>query len=299
MKSFFIILLYTIPLSAFANNVIVDSGENIATLDTSTAGSCQVSLVEKFSRFAIAQAPAHTKENHILIKQDFETGKGCFEGYRPQKITVKANPIDIRSGKVSEKKIWEFTEFGVSGEVNEGFSSGLYTIKEPGCCSASDTLKIYSLNTGTLIGSSTVPLIGIGLANTNFWRFLTIEDRNASSPHGSKEALATLYYSDVRSIKEIVEISGSAKKGDIWIVSDFYFEKNESGNISKSKWHTVFNGAGFSDQKLHISAWCMCEEEPKAEIVIPLLQDGLNIDSAVIKGNAKFNFNKKVNKINM
>jgi hypothetical protein len=65
-----------------------------------------------------------------------------------------------------------------------------------GCCADEATAKYFSLDTGRLVASSTMPLLQIQVIDIkeNRTRFVGAESNVAASPQASAKAMATLFF---------------------------------------------------------------------------------------------------------
>src|SRR5205085_2052560 len=103
MKSLSGLLLALLFASAHASDFVsVGNARSEIKIDKTRSEECSeyVNFIEKFSRFTLFKYDWEQKK-YYLIKQDFELGQGCFEGYNPQKINVAANVLNPNTGAVS------------------------------------------------------------------------------------------------------------------------------------------------------------------------------------------------------
>lgn len=261
----------------------IATAPNDAIFDSGKLNECPTNLVERFSRFSIYAPP---QAESMLITQKFELGQQCTDGFFPAKVEVTSNPIDLKTGKVNPKKVWSFSTSGVSGEVLLA-NLGVYRVDSPACCATTDTSTYFSLNTGELIGSATEiadsgqkAFLQTATANPAKRRFISLEDNCASLPQGTRKSIATIFYSDEKSILERLTLSSKASGDEEeWTVAEFNF-------VGHEKYETKLELADekeLSKEKIHLLLTCRCDAQP-LDIILPLSPDGLNQKAAQITG---------------
>ena len=202
-NALFLAVLLGLCMFCTAEEIRVGTGDNCAWIDTGTANSCRVTVREKWSRFAVFDLGEIDKPTHFIIRQDFEVGEGCFEGHNPESVKLSAFPLDILSGKVGEKPVWQLETVGVDGHFR---GNDFYGVEAPGCCDSQDTTLYYSLRTGKLAGASTNRPLDIGIPNTSFWRFITTQSDLASERKGIKDANINIFYASKDGLMQSVGI---------------------------------------------------------------------------------------------
>ncbi|MBI3901833.1 MAG: hypothetical protein HY306_02650 [Nitrosomonadales bacterium] len=305
MRSWLVAFLYTFcVITAQAGSLIaIGQSSNLAILDTKTADSCEPTLTEHFSRYSIYQLSPYQTGHHVLIEQQFDVGRGCFEGYSPAKVSVSAKHLDAKFGGVDKKELWSFTTEGISGDVLGSVLHGVYRVDMPGCCSAAKTSKFFSLETGRLIGSTTserlssAPLLKVDFVDRYDSqgvveaRFISAEDNIASTPQTPTKAIGTIFLANRLSVVETISILGEGQLGtEEWWLSEFNLDKeNYPEELSKE----VMSLSGKDMAKIHIKLKCRCDAKP-LDITIPLTINGLNEKSSIINGSAEISLVRTV-----
>jgi len=235
--------------------------------------------VEHFTRYLIHSVPPYAiwpKDKagpHYFVTQEFEVGRGCFEGFNPAKVSLKANIIDLKTGAVAPHLVWAFSTEGISGAEQIWDMGGLYRIEVPGCCASEDTHKYFSLDTGKLVGSSTTEnSLKVEYPSKDGTRYITMESNLSSSPEGKKKALATLFYGDKSAVVQKIAIMKNSDNDD-WSVSGL----EVAGHDPRQ---TQISPKPGENLKLHITMVCRCED--KLDMVIPVSASGVDIKHAVI-----------------
>lgn len=251
----------------------IGSAENSLVIDTSTSNTCQVTQIEKYSRFLLYEYERSTHKK-FYIQQDFEIGTGCFEGYSPASITVTAKNIESETGKLSQDIAWAFDAEGVRGGIDELYSYSLYKVEMPGCCGAAEVDKYYSLKNGKLVISSTIQPLKIDIANTEKLGYIGV---HGGADTSNKNSIATIIYGTNESEMQKISIQ-SAKSGDEeWIVEKLKFSESDKQVL------TLFKREDFKGISIDIELNCRCDREP-VKIVLTMNGDRINAASAQISG---------------
>jgi hypothetical protein len=187
-----------------AEEIRVGTADNGAWIDTGTADSCRVTVREKWSRFAAFDLREKEETTHLLIRQDFEVGEGCFEGHNPESVKLTAFPLNVLTGKLGDKPLWQVQTVGVDVQLLPG--DDLYSVNAPGCCAASTTTLYYSLRNGRFAGASTNRFLTIRIPNTPFIRFIMTQSSWASQWKGLKDAHIGVFYASKDGLMQSVGI---------------------------------------------------------------------------------------------
>ena len=282
MRNIIIGLLLCSAIHAECAEVTISKTENTATIDMATSGTCQPTFIEHFSRQSLYNTYSNQQPSYALISQEFELGTGCFESYNPASVTVTSRPIEVSTGKIGGSQNWSFTTQGIIGAVEEGTLWGLYRVEMPGCCSSSKTTRYFSLDTGKLLISSTGPLLDISFSKQvesgrQVSRYVGVEDNTASLRNANTKSIATIYFSDRKSMKEAVDVYGEGKLGkEDWSLAEIGFKGKDAGTNSLMTSETT-------NFPVHVVLHCRCDAPPLV-IDLPYTADGLDIESATISG---------------
>lgn len=263
---------------ASASTVIVGTSQDSATLDTSTPDLCRhPTLVEKFTRRRLYEASLEEGAPYYLVTQQFAVGQnGCFEGYRPASVAVDARRIDIKTGKVERKPVWAFSTDGIDGrfDTDTGF---LYRIDMPGCCESENTSKYFSLDSGRLVVSTTVPPLivrRIEKSGPDQFQYIGVESNLASSPQATREAMSTVFLGDRNGIVETISItSAGPNNNEAWVVEMLDFQTEASPPR-----HLATDPA--AAPLLHIVLSCHCDAPP-VDLLLPITRAGIEITDEV------------------
>lgn len=237
--------------------------------------SCGPTLVEHYTRYLLHELSPFGSKKFLLVTQRFRVGTtDCLEGNDPASIDVEGHPIDVRTGAVDPRSAWSFTTTGTEGRLDPFTSGPLYRVDMRGCCAAENTAKYFSLDTGHLVASSTVPLLRIQVtdikADRN--RFIGAESNIASSPQASMKAMATLFFGDDEGVLQTVSISSQAPYGhEDWGVSELSLPGNQPVTALRSTART----------NIHVVLGCRCNSAP-IDLTVPVSDVGIDI-SAVIR----------------
>jgi hypothetical protein len=264
------LMTHVTATTASVANVTISTSQDSTTLDMSTAGSCRPTLIDQFTRRMLHQVPPYEEHTYYLVTQKFVVGEGCFEGYNPALVTVQAQAIDVKTGRVGHKKLWSFSTAGIDGRVDAWLSGPLYRVDMPGCCAAEKTFKYFSLNTGRLVASSTVPLLQIDRTDTREFQYVGAESNLASSPQAPTKAMSTIFFGDNDGLIETVSISSPESYGsEDWGVQTLEFQSKPSNQASLV--------AKASDRPLlHIVLGCRCDA-PLVDIFLPVARSGIDV----------------------
>ena len=278
LKSYFIFFLFiysaSIDVIAKDDFTVIDRDNSEFSVKLKSFDECTPHTIEKYTRNYLYGTPYSPK---VLIKQHFEIGKGCFEGYYPQTISVSSHAIDQNLGTVTQDPIWRFDSKGIRGEAEKYPYTGLYVVQEPGCCDARDIYKYYSLKKGNLLAFSSKELLIITLAQTNERRFIGVEENLSVSKTYQGEHTAVIFYSDDTNIKQklIVRKPGD-KEG--WILDKMGAPEENFNKYPIS----VLNKKEFTNFDLNIRLICRCEANP-VNISIPVVSDKMDINSVTFE----------------
>jgi hypothetical protein len=278
LKSYIILFLFiytaSIDVNAKDEFTVIAQEKSEFSVNLKSFDECTPHTIEKYTRNYLYGTQYSPK---MLIKQHFEIGKGCFEGYHPQTISVSSHAIDQKLGTVTQDPIWRFDSKGIRGEAEKYPYTNLYIVQESGCCDASHINKYYSLKNGNLLAFSSKDLLIIGLAQTNERRFVGIEENLSASKSYEGEYMAVIFYSDDTDIKQkLVVKKPGGKEG--WILDRMGASEE---NLNKYP-ITVLNKKEFSNFNLYIRLICRCEADP-INIFIPVVEDTLDIKSATVE----------------
>jgi hypothetical protein len=265
--------------SASAANVVIGASQDSATLDTSTLDACHhPTLVEKFTRRRLHRAGQDEGSPYYLITQQFAVGEnGCFEGYRPATVSLDARRIDVKTGKLERVPVWSFSTDGIDGQVERDSHGPLYRIDMPGCCDALDTSKYFSLDSGRLVASTTVPLLTIERVEKtgpDQLQFIGAESNLASSPQAPRGAMSTVFLGDRNGLVETISISSAEpNNSEGWSVEMLAFQT--APTLPR---YLVTDPAG--RPLLHIVLSCRCEAPP-VDLLLPVTRKGIEITDEV------------------
>jgi hypothetical protein len=265
--------------------VVVGRSESTATLDTSTASSCQPTILEHYTRYAIYGHGFERTQQQSLIRQTFDVGSGCFEGFNPASVSVEAVAIDTHTGRQGKDKLWSFTTEGASGSVQTSMLWGLYRVDMPGCCGSADTIKYFSLDSGKFVASSTGRILEIDFTShrdnhgISVRRFVTVEDNIAASPHARTKAIATVFFADGHGMRETLSIHAPAaiEKQDWWLADiGFAGEDPTRANIAVA--------GDATHPAMHALLKCRCDKTKDVDLVLPVALDGMAEKGARLTG---------------
>jgi hypothetical protein len=153
----------------------------------------------------------------------------------------------------------------------------IYRVDMPGCCGANLTSKFFSLFSGKLVASSTGSMLKIYSTRDHDVRYVSVEDKIASSPQAGPEAMATIFIGDSEAALETLKISSATSFGkEDWWLSELAFKGREASTA-----HLVFTD--FSEAIIHVELHCRCEAEA-LRIDIPLSRDGFDEHRATVAG---------------
>jgi hypothetical protein len=271
--------------------VAVGNARSEIKIDKTRSEECSeyVNFVEKFTRFTLFKYDWEQKK-YYLIKQDFEIGQGCFEGYNPQKITVAANALNANSGAVAANTAWQFSAEGALGAVAEYPFAGLYKVDMPGCCAAAPVAKYYSLTSGKFIMASTIRPLLLDLVTLHSQRYIAVEDNTAAARWDNVENIATIFLGNHTDNLQMVSVHSSDAEfnRDEWMVTQLNFTGKKAKDAASDananeQTHTIYKSSEMSGLALQIVLTCRCER-PELNIAIPLEADRLDIKHATISG---------------
>jgi hypothetical protein len=261
---------------ASASTVVVGTSQDSATLDTSTPGLCHhPTLVEKFTRRRLYQAGSGEEAPYYLITQQFVIGEnGCYEGYRPASVSVDARRIDVKTGKLERGPVWSFSTDGIDGGFDRDSHGLLYRIDMPGCCESQDTSKYFSLSSGRLVVSTTVPLLIVKRlekkSGPDQRQYIGVESNLASSPQAPPGAMSTLFLGDTNGIVETISIaSAEPSNSEGWSV--------ETLELQPTPIHPRDLAIDPADKPLlHVVLSCHCDA-PSVDLLLPITRTGIEI----------------------
>jgi hypothetical protein len=252
----------------------VHTSLDVAILKQGESG-CRPTLIEHYTRHLLHELPPYRSGKYLLVTQRFSVGTGCFEGNDPATVKVDGQPIDVETGKVDGHLSWSFTSQGTEGRIDPFGSGDLYRINMRGCCADEATAKYFSLDTGRLVASSTVPLLQIQVTDIkeNRNRFVGAESNVAASPQASVKAMATLFFGDDEGVLETVSISSHEAYGsEDWGVTELNFPGSQASIGLRS----------MEKASLHIVLSCRCDSA-QVDLTIPVLGAGIDVDGSVIR----------------
>ena len=271
---FLFIFTASIDVNAKDDFTVIARENSELAVNLKSFDECAPHTIEKYTRNYLYGT---RDSQQTLIKQHFEIGKGCFEGYSPQTISVSSHAIDKKLGTVMQNPIWRFDSKGIRGETEKYPYTDIYVVQESGCCDARDINKYYSLKNGNLLAFSSKDLLIIELAQTNERRFVGIEENLSASKSYEGEHVAVIYYSDDTDIKQkLIVKKPDGKEG--WILDKMGAPED---NFNKYP-VTVLNEKEFTNFNLNIRLICRCEANP-INISIPVVADRLDVNSASIE----------------
>lgn len=289
MKKTLFLLSLLLPSTVLADYVKIPTAESSIIIDHKTVDSCLVTTVEKYTRYHVYKLNYVKPDNsYYLITQNFETGKGCFEGYNPQNISVTANTLDVATGKIVEHPAWAFHAQAVWGSV-EG---DLYKTESPGCCSAVPTYKYYSLKTGKLVSSTTTELRSITNSKNRKEAVIGVEANSASSPEKSTDAIATIFVGNENGIYQEVSIQSKKYSIEDWDIESLNFVLTAEAQKyykNPSNMH-VNNDGNFKGISLRLVINCRCEHEP-VNIILQMGENEIDIATSAIIGGKDISLN--------
>jgi hypothetical protein len=246
--------------------MLIRETESRFFLDTSGRTDCAPTVRETFTRFHVRRRDFHGNPP-ALVRQDFEIGSGCFVEYKPARVSLSAQPLNLKTGRTQDTILWRFSAEGTSG-FPEPDIEGLYRIDHPGCCSSANTAKYFSLITGKQIGSSTSKLLELPFHEATERRYMTAEDNTASSPwktpSDAAEIIATVFFGSDEALMQSVSIQ---------------IPKNHEAWMATLDYDTAYTTSG---GKAILTLQCRCEG--KGRIELPFSISGINIKAARIKG---------------
>jgi hypothetical protein len=261
------------------------------TIDKTHTEECgeYVNFVEKFTRFTLFKYDWQQKK-HYLIRQDFELGQGCFEGYNPAQVTVTANALDPIKGTVGTRTEWQFSAAGASGDVAGYPFQGLYKVTLPGCCAASAVDKYFSLITGNFIMASTIRPLLLDLAEQRSQRYIAAEANTAAERWNNAKNIATLFLGNPKSNLQRVYVNSSDTKlsSEDWDVAQLNFAgakvKNGGGDpTADNQTHTLFKSSEIAGLSIQMVLRCRCDS-PEIHISLPLQLERFDIEHATVRG---------------
>ena len=274
-----LVIIFSMSTLLFAEDrfIVIDNDETEFSVNLDTLDSCCPHTIEKYVRNSLYDGD---QSGYLLIKQKFEIGRGCFEGYNPQNIYVSAYSLINLINKKNEAK-WQFNSTGINGAFGKQSFFGLYVIEEKSCCGGGDVIKYYSLNTGNLIAYSSKELLSIDLPSISEKRYVGVEDNIVPSKSIKENHVAVIFYSNTNHIIQQYLIK-HPNDTEEWILDRFELNENkiidDSNKLTPKSRTAEFN--------LIISFWCRCEA-PVVEFSIPILDDKLDINSAIINGDTR------------
>ncbi len=245
LKSYIIPFLFILAANTavFAKDDFTTIVREISELSVKLKSSdeCIPHTIEKYTRNYLYE---FSNSRQILIKQRFETGRGCFEGYNPQSISVSAHVIDKNTGAIMQEPVWRFESTGIRGEAENYPYTDLYEVQEPGCCDARDVYKYYSLKSGNLLAFSSKNLLVVQLLQTNKKRFMGVEENLSASKSYNKEHVAVIFYSDDADIKQKLVVKKPGDK-EGWILDKMWVSEQNANKYPI----TVLNINKFTTQR--------------------------------------------------
>lgn len=238
----FVVAVTCVSLASIAadepkpNNKLLGTATAEFYWDASSYGKCQQAVTEKYTRFALHNGGNELSDKQFLIRQDFEVGTGCFEGYYPAKIAVSASAVQLSKdgATVSPTMLWRFEETGNAGRIGEYPLQNIYQITLGGCCGSPDENKYYSLLTGRLVAPAV--LTTLELADTRALRFISVGFSCAKG----KTAQAILYYSDENGINQKLPLKYPLE-GCSWRTEEIHITPGEKEHLGT----VIFNQRNF------------------------------------------------------
>ena len=278
LKSYIILFLFiysaSIDVVAKDDFTVIERETSEFSVNLKSFDECTPHTIEKYTRNYLYGTQYSPK---MLIKQYFEIGKGCFEGYTPQTISVSSHTIDQKLGTVTKNPIWRFDTKGIRGEAEKYPYTDIYVVQEAACCDARDINKYYSLKNGNLLAFSSKELLIISLTQKNERRFVGIEENLSASKSYEGEHIAVIFYSDDTDIKQKLVVK-KPDDNEGWILDKMGVPEE---NLIKYP-VTVLNEKEFTNFNLNIRLICRCEANP-INISIPVVADSLDINSVKIE----------------
>ena len=281
---YLLLSLIIAPFFASAEVIKFESKPTSIVIDTTTLDSCSLTTIENYTRLSIHQYAAPSDERS-LITQHFETGSGCFEGYNPERITVTAQRIDLKAGKVDAKPKWVLAAQGSLGSIEDD----MYKVESLGCCASVSTQKYFSLITGKLITSSTSDLMRIVNDKTRERLYIGVEANTASLPEKNGGNIATIIAGDKNGKIEKLQINSKTLVDNEWDVNEvkFVYQKDQP-RYSSSETEFISDGKSTTQSiEMSIELTCRCEHDP---IKISLIMLNTGIDLTL----SSWNFTDKV-----